>query len=839
MQKKTDKSFQEINPKSSHTKILSFASMLLYFVYNALKPDFSEILLFLSDDTIFNLLSIGFTSITALSLYFYNSKASRIVVKIILVFFILYYILLSYINSIDGKDSYNLLFLFADFFILPTITFMALGLSFSLSKQNIEEKFEETKESEISLQTSKRRIFQTNNILYTLAIITLIGISIYLNLKNIDTFEIFEDEYQMMSVATTYYHTGEFKLWSYKNNKPSDQYYRGAYVHTWLIAQSFKFFGISLKSARLVSGLFGVIFGIIMLFVVYYFTQNKWLSLIIGFTIIFFHRYIFFAHYVRMYIVLLPMFILNSYLIFRALTEKMNFSPKGKFQQFIFDKLNFQYKYLPIILILIYFSWVLHQVTFITLPVTYLFITYLALFSKQVKYIHLWIIANILGFLLIIYFKESFSTGIFTFFDSPQYEMNKNYWKYILNYPFIKSFSLAILISGFILIFYTKSNLIKNKLIFLYLFIISGIILFVYVFNYKGVAFRYSSHIALMAIITISLLYFKILERIYNKKIAFLFASALIVISLSSWNTKYKQLYSRNKLYGYPSVAYNTLIKQMNPKEEVIFGQYFKYYHVPKSIRNFELITMKANKEYTFSEFQNDLKKSKKGWLIWMTSKSYHLDKKILDFIYQNFRQYHGVKMDTTLMELFYFDQSMIPGTPEYLSINQGVFATNAYIDLSKSNTISFWLRTNEKKPGNPIFIGKKDTPIIDFKDNENGELILTCNEKNCITTGNIADGTWHNAVIVHSNTLDLDIVELYVNGERKGIDTLENLGDNQFKLLISNEFAGEMQDMRIYNFDLNEKQIDAIFNNGEITTEARLEVDGQVFEPYSHFVIK
>ena len=294
----------------------------------------------------------------------------------------------------------------------------------------------------------------------------------------------------------------------------------------------------------------------------------------------------------------------------------------------------------------------------------------------------------------------------------------------------------------------------------------------------------------------------------------------------------------RNPLYGYPSIAYKTLEDNLKPNEETIFGQYFRSYHFQNMKEEYHIIGMSKDKKYQFNTFLADIKKAKKGWVIWMTNKSYHLKQEIIDFIFQNFKQFHGHKLDKTLMELYYFDESMIPGTNAYKNANKGVFNTNAYLDLTKEQSISFWLKTSTKNPGIPIFYGNKNENTIKLIEKE-GSYTFSYNNKLGLNTGKLNNDKWHHIIWQQSGSKLNDKFSLFVDGKKIGEKPISVEKTDRVRLLISVLFQGQMQDMRVFNFELNEAQIKAIYNNGQFVLTEELIANGEKFSPNAHFTVK
>ena len=120
-----------------------------------------------------------------------------------------------------------------------------------------------------------------SNTFYSYALTAVVIMSAVTLFYNLGERDFWEDEYQVISAATGYYHTGEFFKWDWIKHeiKCGDhtrkcEYHR-AWPHSWLIAQSYKIFGISEWSSRIVSALFMLTATIGMYFFGIFFTENK------------------------------------------------------------------------------------------------------------------------------------------------------------------------------------------------------------------------------------------------------------------------------------------------------------------------------------------------------------------------------------------------------------------------------------------------------------------------------------------------------------------------------------------------------------------------------------
>ncbi|MBK8389323.1 MAG: hypothetical protein IPL23_08625 [Saprospiraceae bacterium] len=86
-------------------------------------------------------------------------------------------------------------------------------------------------------------------------------------------FDILPDETLHIEAAKGFNETGSFKRWDFLLNKTGEPYDR-AWSYTFLISIVYKFFGVSVENARLVSALFGILFVPLIFRISMYFTKK-------------------------------------------------------------------------------------------------------------------------------------------------------------------------------------------------------------------------------------------------------------------------------------------------------------------------------------------------------------------------------------------------------------------------------------------------------------------------------------------------------------------------------------------------------------------------------------
>ena len=259
---------------------------------------------------------------------------------------------------------------------ITVFTSIVIGLSYNFNKN-------------IKVHTKSRIQKYVYTLLFTVVIIA----STFIYTHNLGGFDFKEDEFQVVNAAAGYLKTNTFYKWDWLENKSGeftscikkDKFceYTRAWPHTYLVSKSFQLFGISEFSARIVSAIFGIFFLIFVYIISKFFLESKISALCTTFICSIYPLYISLFRNTRMYALLLPLFSLLVYFIYRGLTERslQNFTTKR--QEFIFKNFNFQYKFLGIASILLVINTVIHVNSLIIFPIVYFFSIYLAIVKKE------------------------------------------------------------------------------------------------------------------------------------------------------------------------------------------------------------------------------------------------------------------------------------------------------------------------------------------------------------------------------------------------------------------------------------------------------------------------
>ncbi len=168
---------------------------------------------------------------------------------------------------------------------------------------------------------------------------------------------------------------------------------------------------------------------------------------------------------------------------------------------------------------------------------------------------------------------------------------------------------------------------------------------------------------------------------------------------------------------------------------------------------------------------------------------------------------------------------------------------TKSYIELDKSYSITFWMRALRENPGEIMFLGKGKQRFLNIKPDANQQLIFNCKlpkeDTTIIYTDNEMLGKWLHVVWYQKENENNYECGYYINGEKKKSITYNDTIKTWSKFAINKAFNGQSDDFRVYDFALNPKQIDAIYNTGKITTKPELTADGEIFKPKNHFFIQ
>ncbi len=497
---------------------------------------------------------------------------------------------------------------------------------------------------------SSRSATYSGKRVYAAGLMILVAASMAIYSYKLDNLDFRTDEYLVVGSAAGYYHAGKFNQWDFLENRLSENVYTRSWPHTWLVAQSYKIFGISEWSSRIISVLFGVLFVLLSYIVAHHFSRDRFSAYIFAATIMLYPKYVDFFRWTRMYALLIPLFLILGYAVYRTLTEELDIGEhSGRVAGFYKTFMNFHYGYFLAALALLPLAYIIHPNSLLILPIGFLFFLYLAVTAPQKKYIFIFMLSALTLPVLIHYLPMKWFLDNLHFFKIHNYV----YFKYLFAYPFSMEAGISILLIGGAVVCCIKQKSFRDRLAFLYLITAVAIIFFVFTANrYPG--FKYSAHCNVFGIMLIVYL-FILLGRSFRSKTALFILTFLLLARVGFvFYMEYDGLYNRHPLYGSPSVAYKTLQKEYNPdRETLVAGPYFRPYYYDSESK-----PIKSMKDLprNFIDFVLLLKNTRCGWITWETSYSYLVDPQIVNFVHQACRKVHGAGLDDTRIEMFHYD---------------------------------------------------------------------------------------------------------------------------------------------------------------------------------------
>ncbi|WP_226006160.1 glycosyltransferase family 39 protein [Natrinema salinisoli] len=474
------------------------------------------------------------------------------------------------------------------------------------------------------------------------------------------------DEFQTISAAAGYYHTGEFYLWDWIASEPTPVLYDRAWPHTVFIAGSYVVFGISEWAARVPSAIAGVFSVLLTYYVVAYFTERQWIALLTSASLFLYPSVTFYFRWARMYSLVIPLFLLLIYLSHRIMTGENTIDFRKKpINDFVNTWLNFDIKLAVLTLPVLYLGYSVHINTLFVLPAAYLFVLYKTITTQERKYL-LAASGGMLGLCvvsLIVTFTDrlAFLPYYLSYFGRE----NIIYFNYLLRFPFGRSLGVVFVLFGLFSIHVTRDEPVRSKLMYLYITCSFSLIFLMYVAD-RYASFAYIVHIVPLALI---LLIFGTHEfiSIFDSPLIRYVLVGLLVLNLASplapgpeSDTLWDLYTDDDEEY---SAAYETIETNYDASEEAIFGQYLRGYYLQDVNDNATVVDMESHQQYSPTQFYRDLLQYGSGWITWETRKSYHIDPAIRNYISRHFEKYHGEGIDETSVEVYYFNQSMINKT--------------------------------------------------------------------------------------------------------------------------------------------------------------------------------
>jgi hypothetical protein len=253
--------------------------------------------------------------------------------------------------------------------------------------------------------------------------------------------------------------------------------------------------------------------------------------------------------------------------------------------------------------------------------------------------------------------------GYFLFFKA----FNPMYVHLMAQRPFYSIINLSLMTGTIIIAFSSAPGNVKRKLLFCVSIVITTIVFFVFMANFHGNHYRFISHTVPFAILLVCIAYFIILKTFKNRYILAAGLALVLFSQANNWMQLHDILYHGASNQPFPSIAYKTVINNLQ-KDDAVFVQGLKDYYMTGLPANAPIISLGhlqkqdiiGTNPYNFELFFNDLLKYRQGWVVWEKFKEFHVNPKVAAYVKTLFKKYHGQGIDDSGVEVFYFNESMI-----------------------------------------------------------------------------------------------------------------------------------------------------------------------------------
>jgi len=607
---------------------------LVYFFLHpilAFKPVNSESLLMILTALSAGLAAFGTTS-------FFKRYIDRIILATIplTILHVLANVLLTY----DWLEATGSLLFLANAFTIP----LAIPVYFILKYKSVSPDLENTPQvyavSKVFVDTSTK-----------VAAILILLLSAFLIFYRLGYYDLWEDENLVMNAAIGVYEQG----FSYLKEG-----YDRTWVHTVICTGIFKMFGISEFTGRLPSAVFGLSFVLICFYVFARWYRLAWLALLIPLICLMNDRFLILFRYMRMYALLIPLFLACVYLISRAISKVQQRS-EGELQQRMIRR---NWIYVAAAVLCLPLLGHVHKLAMIVVPTFGLLILYLVILQRTKAQVRmLWAVVAGTGIILILAFVVQLDSlrmfrQVAARIFSPHTPL-KAYFEYMFENGLPLNSTVMFLISGLGLLSSKVSRQLKTLLILNYLFIIIAVVAMVYLIGNEGRDYRYIAHIVPFVVCTllISVHYFS--KALWKGS----YPWAMIVVFLISTLQLvqgYGRVYERHPWAPRYSTVYATLKDQYKPGDALFATNIKSYYLDPVALAGTHYHKVPKKKSYTLDQLKADVRLEGHGWFLWEWHKAHQIREEVVQYIYRNFKPVHNSRLDDLGVELFYFDETMI-----------------------------------------------------------------------------------------------------------------------------------------------------------------------------------
>ncbi|MCD4792914.1 MAG: hypothetical protein K8R54_06765 [Bacteroidales bacterium] len=847
-QKQEDK--QKSRLKTNHNHLffgLIFGVAVFIINYLIFFPDDSTFLSLSLSKSTFVFISLIFSGTIVFILFRIEEKRTANISKYTFLILLLYSISISLIPTKEYSNEfvalYHKLKAFQTLIIVPTIAFGIISVWIHKAKiQEVTDVLFTKKGISKEKQSIKNKIlspvinsFSKKEILTTVVLFVIIGISISTLFYRLNYFDLYSDEAQVTEGAAGYYYTGEFKQWDFVKDKlKNDNVYKRGFPHLFLTAQSYKIFGVTPWAGRFVSAFFGLILIIFGYFISYYFTRNKIASLLIILSFTFYFEYLLLLRWTRMYAVLIPSYLILFYTGFKFLTEKS----KLKIIQnntLLKQYLNFNYLMLIPFIFLLIFCYYLHLNSLFILPTLFFFSILAFLVFKEKKYLSIIFLGTVIFIIALLLPQFSRFITRFSFFEK---ENSDIYSQFLFGFPYNVNVNIIILIIGAAALFLSKNKALQKNMLFLYISAVFSFIFFAYIIKYT-VSFRYISFITPAVIILILGTLFLIISTLYNKIIQSVLIISVIISVAIHFNSRFDDLYVNNFASpAKPSIAFKTITDNYK-KGEIIYRHWSPLIYLDKIDTSAQVMLIGGRKGKPFHEIFDTLQNNPGGWLTWHTHNSMKVDSLVRNYADIYFKKFHGHGVDKTGVELFYYNRDMLRDTTMF---KYEIFFPTGNLNLENSYSIAFWTALSGLKNQALFSIQtpKKILLSVEPDSINNSTLLFNYYSKKIFLKTNVfEDKKMHHIVWYQTGGKENDKFGLYIDGKKVEEKILPENAGNLAKFKINKAFTDFINDIQIYDFPLNPEQVNEIIRNKDNSFFSKLIIDGEEYIPLFHWTKK
>ncbi|MFZ1678079.1 MAG: hypothetical protein WAT91_12440 [Saprospiraceae bacterium] len=437
--------------------------------------------------------------------------------------------------------------------------------------------------------------------------------------------------------------------------------YERVWIHSLLISWVFDVFGVSEFTGRLPSAIFGLLFVVCCYYVFTRWYGKGLIAVMIPIVCLMNDRFLILFRYMRMYALLIPIFLLGVYIIYRTITIKnKEVFFRGKRIGFLNTKILYIAGSFVMLLLLAH----LQKLSMIILPVFFIFISILVWYlrTKELKYFLLLAIGGGIILVFLSFGIELHSLRMFrqvTAAILTKHSVYGEYYRYILDNGLPVNSTMMTLIGGLGLLRSRVSIGIKSILVISYLLIIIVLICMVYLIASEGQDYRYIAHIVPFVVGIVLFVWYQS-GRLVSKSTAPLWLFFVLVVAFLSFKEDYKRVYVKHPWSPSYSIVYKTL-KDKYRHGDALFAQNVKTYYLdPVQLAGNLYHKVPGRKEYTLEQFKQDITYAQRGWVMWDKHKVYHWREDVIMYIYQNFKPFHGGPIDDLGVELWYFDEKVL-----------------------------------------------------------------------------------------------------------------------------------------------------------------------------------